>query len=315
MQSREIQMMGTVIQLAVQHPYATFILDELVLQLQTYEKRFSAHDPTSELMEVNQNAGIKPVKVHPDLYALIKIGKQHSTAKNSALNIAIGPLVQAWRIGFKDAHIPSEAEIQSLLQQTNPAHIMLNETEQTVFLKQPGMFIDLGALAKGYIADLLIRDLAAMDVPAGLVNLGGNVMTHGTSPNHEDGYWRIGIQHPFHPRGNNIAVYKACNQSIVTSGIYERNFTAKNQTYHHILDPQTGYPIESEIAGLTIVSKESVDGEIWTSRLFGQTPEKIIQALEQVKDVDAIVITKDGTLHYSDTLQPYLEEIKTTSAN
>ena len=308
MQSRQIHMMGTVIQLSVQHEYATFILEELILQLKEYEKRFSAHDSTSELMVVNQHAGIKPVKVHPHLYELIKIGKKHSTAEHSSLNIAIGPLVQAWRIGFKDAHIPSEAEVQSLLGQTNAADIILNDYDQTVFLKQTGMFIDLGALAKGYIADLLIRDLESMNVPAGLVNLGGNVMTHGSSPNHEDGYWRIGVQHPFLPRGTDIAVVKVRNQSVVTSGIYERKFTSQNQTYHHILDPKTGYPVESEIAGLTIVSKESVDGEIWTGRLFGQSPEQIIRTLDDVQNVDGIVVTKDGELYYSESLKPYLIE-------
>ncbi|MCJ7841659.1 FAD:protein FMN transferase [Lederbergia sp. NSJ-179] len=308
MQSREIHMMGTIIQLSIQHKYANFVLDELVIQLKEYEQRFSAHDPTSELMEVNKNAGIKPVKVHPSLYELIKVGKKHSTAAGSSLNIAIGPLVQAWRIGFADAHIPSKATIQSLLSKTNASEIILDDQEQTVFLKHTGMFIDLGALAKGFIADLLIHDLKSMNVQAGLINLGGNVMTYGFSPKHEDGYWRIGIQHPFLPRGNNIAVLRAFNQSVVTSGVYERKFTTNNKTYHHILDPHTGYPIQSEIAGLTIVSKKSVDGEIWTGRLFGQSPGQIIDTLNQIEDVAGIVVTNNGKLYYSEALEPYLME-------
>lgn len=302
-------MMGTVIQLSVQHEHANFVLDELIIQLKEYEKRFSAHDPHSELMEVNKNAGMKPVKVNPNLYELIKIGKNHSIAADSTLNIAIGPLVQAWRIGFKDAHVPSEKEIQSLLSKTNASDIILNDESQTVFLKHTGMFIDLGALAKGYIADLLIHDLESMNVQAGLINLGGNVMTYGKSPNQEDGYWRIGIQHPSRPRGNNIAVLRALNQSVVTSGIYERKFTMNHETYHHILDPTTGYPIQSDIAGLTVVSKKSVDGEIWTGRLFGQSPRQTINMLDQIEDVAGIVITKDGELFYSESLKPYLVEM------
>ncbi|MBW8347881.1 FAD:protein FMN transferase [Bacillus sp. IITD106] len=308
MQSREIHMMGTIIQLSVQHKYANFVLDELIIQMKEYEKRFSAHDPASELMEVNDNAGIRPVKVHPDLYELIKIGKKHSIAKNSSLNITIGPLVKAWRIGFKDAHVPSEKKIQSLLSKTKASDIILDDQEQTIFLKHTGMFIDLGALAKGFIADCITQDLKSMNVQAALINLGGNVMTYGISPNQEDGYWRIGIQHPFRPRGNYIAVLRALNQSVVTSGIYERNFTINNQTYHHILDPNTGYPIKSEIAGLTVVSKKSVDGEIWTGRLFGQSPRQIIDTLTQLKDVAGIVITKNGELYYSESLKPYIIE-------
>lgn len=307
MRSREIHMMGTHILLSILHDYADFVLDELILRLKEYEKRFSAHDPDSELMAINNNAGIKPVKVNPSLYELVKIGKEHSTAANSSLNIAIGPLVQAWRIGFEDAHVPSDKEIQSLLSKTNAHDIILNDHDQSVFLKQAGMFIDLGALAKGFIADLMVKDLESMGVSAGLINLGGNVMTHGIAPKHDDGYWRIGIQNPFLPRGKHVAVLKAFNQSVVTSGIYERKFTVGNKTYHHILDSQTGYPIETEVAGLTIISNKSVDGEIWTSRLFGQPAHQVMDTINQLDGIEGIVITKNGELYYSESLTPNLE--------
>lgn len=306
MKSREIRMMGTVIELSVQHKFADFILDELEIRLKEFNKRFSAHDPESELMRINKNAGRKPVKVHSDLYKLIKIGKEHSTPADSSLNIAIGPLVEAWRIGFGGTEVPADKDIQGLLPLTDPSNIILNDAKQTVLLKEPGMFIDLGALAKGYIADLLIPDLEAMEVSAAIINLGGNVLTYGPAPTQTDGYFRIGIQHPFKERGNHIAIVKAFNQSVVTSGIYERKLTLNNETYHHILDRHTGYPIETEIAGLTVVSNQSVDGEIWTGRLFGKSAEETIAALERIKDVAAIVVTKNGELHYSKSLKPHL---------
>jgi len=300
--------MGTIIEISVQHDQPNVILDKVILRLEEYEKRFSAHDPDSELMQVNKNAGIMPVKVNPSLYKLIKIGKEHSSPADSSLNITIGPLVQAWRIGSDDARVPSQEMIQSLLGKTKPNDIILDDEAETVFLKHTGMFIDLGALAKGFIADLIIDDFKLMNVSAGLINLGGNVMTYGMAPKHEDGYWRIGIQHPFLSRGNYIAVLKAFNQSVVTSGIYERKFTVNNKTYHHILNRHTGYPIETDIAGLTIISKESVDGEIWTGRLFGQPLQQIMKTLNQLEDKSGIVVTKDGELYYSDSLKPYLTE-------
>lgn len=302
-------MMGTNIQLTVQHDHPDVILDELIIRLQEYEKRFSAHDPESELMQVNKNAGITPVKVNPSLYQLIKIGKKHSSFSDSFLNITIGPLVQAWRIGFDDANIPSSQKIQNLLKNTNPSDIILDDDNETVFLKNTGMFIDLGALAKGFIADLIINDFKTMNVSSGLINLGGNVLTYGISPNHPDGYWRIGIQHPFLPRNNYMAILKVFNQSVVTSGIYERKFTVNNETYHHILDPNTGYPIKTDIASLTIVSNKSVDGEIWTGRLFGQHSDQMMNILDELKDVEGIVITKNGELYASKSLKPYLIEI------
>lgn len=307
-ESRNIQMMGTNIQLTVQHDQPDQVLDKVVRRLHEYEHRFSANDPHSELMEVNDHAGMKPVKVHPSLYELIKIGKEHSKAPNSALNIAIGPLVQAWRIGFEDATVPSEETIQSSLQKTDPNQVILDEQSQTVFLKQRGMFIDLGAVAKGFIADLLIEDFKSMHVSAGLINLGGNVMTYGKAPKHQDGYWRIGIQHPFLPRGNYLAILRAFNQSVVTSGIYERKLTVNGRTYHHILDPQTGYPIETDMASLTIVSKKSVDGEIWTGRLFGKPTDQVMDTLRGLEDIAGIVVTKDKEVLYSASLKPFLIE-------
>src|SRR5699024_8205818 len=110
-QHRDIHMMGTIIEITVQHDLPNLILDELIHRLKEYEKRFSAHDPESELMKVNKNAGIMPVKVKPSIYKLIKLGKKHSTPPDSSLHITIGPLVQAWRIGFEDAHVPSQKEI------------------------------------------------------------------------------------------------------------------------------------------------------------------------------------------------------------
>lgn len=308
MEHRELHMMGTHIQLSVQHEYANFILDEIVLQLHEYEKRFSAHDPTSELMQVNKNAGIQSIEVHPSLYELIKIGKEHSTAPDSSLNIAIGPLVKAWRIGSEDANVPSEENISTLLKITDANDIILDDENKSVFLKQSGMFIDLGALAKGFIADLIIEYLESANIPAAIINLGGNVVTHGKPANRADGYWRVGIQHPFLSRGNYLAILKASNQSVVTSGIYERKFTFNGKTYHHILHPGTGYPIETDVAGLTIVSEKSIDGEIWTGRLFGKTPAQIFAALEHLENIAAIVITKDRKLHYSESLKPYLTE-------
>lgn len=307
--NRKVQMMGTTIQLSVEHETPEAVLDKLIERLKEYVKRFSAHDHESELMQVNENAGVMPVAVNDDLYELIKIGKLHSLAEESSLNIAIGPLVKAWGIGFEDATVPSEVTIQFLLSKTDASNIILDDQSQTVFLKYTGMFIDLGALAKGFMADLLIRDFERMNVSAGLINLGGNVLSYGKSPNHQDGYWRIGIQHPFRSRGNPIATLRILDQSVVTSGVYERTFKDHDQVYHHILDRDTGYPIKTELASLTIVSKKSVDGEIWTGRLFGESPEKIIQILNELDGIEGIVITKDGGVHSTKSLKPHLDEV------
>ena len=278
---------------------AESILDDAVEMLKMYEHRFSANDDSSELMVVNHNAGIKAVEVHPDLFDLIKIGKVHSCAPNSFLNIAIGPIVQTWRIGFNDVKVPSKQEIDNLLEITDPNQIILDEEKQSVFLAKKGMAINLGALAKGYIADLMIDYMKKRAVDSGLINLGGNVLAFGDAKHNPDLMWRIGIQNPVESRGNHLFTIGIKNQSVVTSGIYERKHIENGKTYHHILNPETGYPVETNVAGLTIISTASVDGEIWTTRLFGKSVEDILDEVNSLPDIEAVVVTSEGKVYYT----------------
>ena len=278
---------------------AESILDDAVEMLKMYEHRFSANDDSSELMVVNHNAGIKAVEVHPDLFDLIKIGKVHSCAPNSFLNIAIGQIVQTWRIGFNDVKVPTKQEIDDLLEITDPNQIILDEEKQSVFLAKKGMAINLGALAKGYIADLMIDYMKKRGVDSGLINLGGNVLAFGDAKHNPDLMWRIGIQNPVESRGNHLFTIGIKNQSVVTSGIYERKHTENGKTYHHILNPETGYPVETNVAGLTIISTASVDGEIWTTRLFGKSVEDILDEVNSLPDIEAVVVTSEGKVYYT----------------
>lgn len=305
--SKSVRMMGTKIDLTVTaERYPEKILDEMIDLLELYEQRFSANDEYSELAEVNKNAGIKPVVVHKELFELIKIGKKHSLAEESFLNIAIGPLIKLWRIGFKDARVPEATEIDARMKLTDPTNIVLDELNQTVYLKKMGMEIDLGALAKGYIADRLLDYLEIVGAQSALLNLGGNLVTFGSQLKRPDLLWRIGIQNPVEARGNTQVLLKVPNKSIVTSGIYERILKEGLQTFHHIFDSKTGYPIETDLASLTIVSDLSVDGEIWTTRLFGHTKERIIEIVNQIPEIEALVIMQSGEILYSDGLSAYL---------
>lgn len=304
--NRTCQLMGTIIQLWIQHDRPDPVLNEAEKRLIDYEKRFSANDSDSCLMKINHNAGIAPVHVEEDLFELIKIGRTHSLPADSFLNITIGPLIKEWRIGFNDANHPSDSRIKEILNAIDANQIILDEQKKTIFLKDKGMAIDLGALAKGYFADNLLDYFKDEGVKAALIDLGGNVLTYGDAPKHEDTYWRVGIQHPFLPRGHFAAAVKVKNQSVVTSGIYERTNKIDGKTYHHIFDSRTGYPIDTDIVSLTVISEKSLDGEIWTTRLFGQKPEQIIAELNTLDQTSGIIITKEGKLCYSKALSSQL---------
>lgn len=287
-------LMGTTITTKIWHEDPEPILDQVESLLYLYKDRFSANDAQSELMQVNREAGLAPVQVAPDLFELIQLGKEHSCAKPSQLNITIGPLVQLWRIGFSDARKPSQEEIDERLALVDPRKIQLDEEQQTVFLPQHGMKIDLGALAKGYIADRVVDHLKRVGVHKGMVNLGGNVLTFGVADHQVDGLWKIGIQNPSRPRGEHLAIVPIEEGSVVTSGIYERTLQVDGHTYHHILDSQTGYPVDSLLASLTIVSKESVMGEVWTTRLFGLPLDVAFQLAVKEPGIEALFVTREG---------------------
>ena len=296
--SHSLRLMGASIHLTIFHEDAQNLLLQSEQLLHLYKNRFSANDADSELMEINLQAGKKAVKVHPELFELIELGKKHSIAANSHLNIAIGPLVQTWRIGFSDAKLPSEEEIQRLLKITDPEEIVLNDSNREVYLSKEGMRIDLGALAKGYIADKLKEFLVEQGVQSGIIDLGGNILTIGENPTFQRP-WRIGIQNPVLDRGEHVAVIEVSDVSVVTSGIYERQLVVDGKTYHHIFDRTTGYPMETELASITIVAEKSVDCEIWTTRLFGQNPYDIIEEIEQQSGLEAFVITKNQKMMYT----------------
>ncbi|WP_461198956.1 FAD:protein FMN transferase [Enterococcus sp. N249-2] len=308
-QKRVFRGMGTVITVEVVHETPETILDEAQKQAQLFEARFSANDPQATLSRINQQAGKQAVWVPADLFALIDLSRQHSLAPDSYLNIAIGPLVQEWRIGFADAHLPATDKIKTLLPLTDPENIILDHRQQTVALKQAGMQIDLGAVAKGFFADQLMAYFQQADVKAALIDLGGNVLVYGDAPRHADHSWRVGIQNPFLPRGNFAAALKVQNKSVVTSGVYERTFQLDGKTYHHIFDRQTGFPLTTELASLTIVSDKSVDGEIWTTRLFGQSPQQILSTLSSLRGITGLLITKQGELLYPRKMANLIETV------
>ena len=258
--------------------------------IKQYEDLLTVNRAASEVMDINHAAGRNPVAVSRPVFELVKCAKAASTVPGSAFNLAIGPLVKRWRIGFKGDSVPPAEEIAALLPRTRPENVVLDSDAGTVFLTQPGMEIDLGAIAKGYIADRVRDFLARRGVQQGLINLGGNVQTLG-SP---EGGWSIGLKKPFAAADALIGSIEVANKSVVTSGVYERFFEQDGRRYHHILDPRTGYPLDNELDSVTIVSTDSLDGDIWTTLAYGMGVEKGCRALRNRPDIEAIFVTKGG---------------------
>ncbi|NIY82411.1 FAD:protein FMN transferase [Vibrio hepatarius] len=300
--SARFEMMGTFIDLVVHHQNGEQLIKDAYIQLKDYATRFTVNQADSELMRVNLNAGIAPIVVAPDLFELIKLGKHYSEDVSTPFNIAIGPLVKTWRIGFQEATVPSQDVINEKLALVDPTQIILNEQELSVFLSQKGMEIDLGSIAKGYFADQVMQRLTEAGVDNGYISLGGNVLTIGHSPNNPNNAWNVGIQNPLSQRGDVICIVPLQGMSMVTSGINERFFESNGQRYHHLLDGKTGMPISTDIASLTIVSKKSVDGEIWSTAGFLPSASQSISYLNTIEGIEAVVISIQGDVMTTDGL-------------
>lgn len=264
------------------------------------ENIFTVNRHDSDVMAINHAAGSHAVVVSAPVFDLIRCAKAVSQLPESSFNFTIGPLVKRWKIGFSGHSVPDASDLQALLALTDPDDVILDEPSRSVFLQKAGMEIDLGAIAKGYIADVVRDYLHQEKVTDALINLGGNVQTLGAGA---EGAWAIGLKKPFSTPDALIGVINVKGKSVVTSGIYERYFESEGQRYHHILDPKTGYPLDNELLSVTVISDDSIDGDIYTTLLYGMGVEKSLACLKNIPQIEAIFVTKDQQVIFSSQRQ------------
>ncbi len=293
--SKRYRGLGTNIVLTLFGTEDTKILDRSNELIQYYEDILTVNRANSEMMTVNQNAGVKAVQVSNATYELAKKAVQVSL-KQKGFNATIGPLVKLWKIGFTGAHVPTEAEIKAHKKLIDPRQVLFNDEELTIFLQKKGMEIDLGGIGKGYIADRIRDYWRSLDLRAGIINLGGNLLFYGTSPNNDDHLWRIGVQDPLSKRGEILASVTMPECSAVTSGIYERKLVIDGKSYHHILDSKTGYPKETDLLGVTVFTKDSTEAEIQTTQLFFEGHTDSDWQVNRPDLFGAVLVTKEKQL-------------------
>ena len=168
-------------------------------------------------------------------------------------------------------------------------------------LNKKGMEIDLGGIAKGYAADKIVEYLKSQNIEKSIINLGGNVFVLGEKS--KDTQFKVGIQDPNSEDGTSIANIGVTNQSVVTSGIYERYLEQDGVMYHHMLDPSTGYPFENNLSSVTIISDSSIVGDGLSTTTFGLGLEKGMKLIESLDNTDAIFITKDQKIYTTSNLK------------
>nr|WP_082812224.1 FAD:protein FMN transferase [Clostridium sp. Marseille-P299] len=259
-----------------------------------YEEQLSRTIATSEIAKLNES-GTTPYQLSETTADLIKKGLEYGKISNGLFDIAIEPLSSLWNFGTSTKRPATEA-IEEAVKHVNYENVILEG--QTITFKEEGMGIDLGAIAKGYIADRIKDLLLEKGVKSAMINLGGNVLCVGSKP--DGSPFNIGIQKPFADRQETIAIMQLSDVSVVSSGIYERYFVEDGITYHHILNPKTGYPIDNNLISVTIISPLSVDGDALSTTVFALGLEDGMELINSIEDTYAIFITDDYKLHYSE---------------
>lgn len=299
--SRREFMMGTVINIKVYNDGKESTIDDAYKRIEELDKKITVNEEGSEVDAVNEAAGKEPVKVSDDVYYLIQEGLKYSASSEGSFDSTIGPLTSLWHIGFDDARKPSQAEIEQALPLIDYKKVTMDAENKTVFLQEAGMELDLGSIAKGYIADEVAKVLEDKGVTKAIIDLGGNLYMVGTNTKDKD--WSVGIQNPFLTRGEIIGTIPESNRSIVTSGIYERYVEVDGVKYHHLLDPRTGYPFTNDIVGVSIVSDKSIDGDGLSTATFSKGIKGGMEYIEQFKDVEAIFVSADKEVYLTSGLK------------
>lgn len=316
--------LNTAVQITIYDSQDKALLNDCLALCDKYELIFSRTNEKSELYKLNHRKDVSagdfgtdgqttpyPVNgtadtwhISEDLAALLSEGLDITRESNGAFDIAIAPLTSLWDFTAEDPEVPDDVAIQKALPLCSSDGVTIDGEDITP--PSDDIQFDVGAIAKGYIADRLKDFLIKKGVKSAIINLGGNVLCIGSKP---DGTpFKIGIQKPFADRNETEAVMDITGKSVVSSGIYERCFKQDGKLYHHILNPQTGYPYDNGLISVTIISDQSVDGDALSTTCFALGLEDGLKFAEK-KGVQAVFITEDYELHYTDGFR---DEIRVT---
>lgn len=281
------------------------IISEAVSLCDYYEHIFSRTLATSELYKVNNK---ETTTLSDELYELIETGLEYSRISDGAFDITIGSVSRLWDFTSDSPVVPDASLISNALAYVDYTKVTLSTDEDgTHHIDMPdGFCIDLGAVAKGYIADKIKTFLVDNGVKSAIINLGGNVLCIGEKKKNTD--FTIAVKKPFSDTGEYMELLNINDSSVVSSGTYERYFYSADGTfYHHILNPKTGYPYESVLCDVTIISHESTVGDCLSTTCFVLGADKGMELIESLDGIEAIFMKNDGTKLYSSGASSYIQ--------
>ena len=279
-------------------------IDAAMAEVRRFDRMMSLYKDDSEITRVNLAAGKGPVEVSPEMIEMVEAARKISELTDGAFDVTVGPLVVLWQMRLKEGAAPTETEIESIKNRVGYRNIITDKKASTLFLMKPGMIMDFGGCAKGYVADRVAELLKGRGIDNAIVALAGDIRVMGHRP--DGSSWRIGVQHP-RDSAKTLTVLELSDKFISTSGDYERYQIVHRKRYHHILDPRTGKPSEG-MESVTLVGERGSDGDPLATALFILGPKqgrKIVKKLGYnaifVDDKGRVVMT-DGIKKIANSL-------------
>ena len=293
--------------------HSQFIYNELKEYHELYDI-YNNYEGKNNVKTINDHAGKEPVKVDQKIIDLLVFSKEQYKKTNGKVNIALGAVLKIWHDyrtegleNFEEAKLPPIDELRRAKEHTDMNKVIVNEEESTVFLEDPYMRLDVGAIAKGYAVEQAVQAAIENGFHSGLVSVGGNVRAIG---NKGDGktLWNVGVQNPNKDNEETILeVVYLSDLSLVTSGTYERFYTVGGKPYHHIIDEETLFPSEY-LEAVTIVCKDSGVADALSTALFNMPYEEGLKLINELPDTEALWILHNGEIKYSDHIQDLVKK-------
>ena len=290
-QSRII--MGTSVEITVSQAdlkTAEKAMEAAFQEVERMDRLMSHYRPDSEVSQISRYAGEKEIRVSPETLQVIERALYFSRLSGGAFDITVGPVFRLW--DFRGEKIPDGEKLRENLKRVDYRRIKVDRSRSTVYLDDPRMEVDLGAIAKGYAADRACLVLKKEGIENFLVNAGGDMRAGGRKE--KEVPWTVGIQHP-RLRSHFIAKIQPRNAGIATSGDYEKYFLKDGQRYHHILVPSTGWPAR-ECQSVTILAPTAMDADVLATTVFVLGPKKGFALIEDLPDVHALIVDRRGSV-------------------
>jgi Membrane-associated lipoprotein involved in thiamine biosynthesis len=276
------------------------ILKDAMAECGRYERMLSRTMEDSDVWRIN-HAGGGPVEVSDDTAAILRCAREISEKSGGAFDVTIAPVSTLWHFNDENPSLPDADELARTAELVDYTKLELNGN--TVTLPE-GMMIDLGGIAKGYIADRIRDYLAERGVEHAILSFGGNIVSIGAKPDGTE--WRVGIRDIDKGPDQYMLIARNVGGSTVTSGTYERGFDLDGVRYHHLLSPDTGWPVQNGLASVTILSESSMTGDALSTAAFVLGQEDGMALINALDGIEAVFITTDRQILCSDGAGDYL---------